>query len=310
MSSLLSFLESGLKRSDSGLGDRSKYVGSSDIGHCLEKSFLSKTIGEEHDLKQLLIFERGHIAEGIVRNGLLNHEAKPKFYEQVETKGFNKETAFIKTHIDFVVEFPNEIIVVECKSISSPLPDNQPRESWIYQVQLQLGLLRHTAKKQCNRGKIVAFNVNSGEAHEFDVKFNEELFKVAIKRANIIWNAVKTNTAPKGEVSELCGYCSFKTQCQTLKKGAIEMPKEIEIIAKRVKEYAQMEKKIKADKENLKAFMEAANTRKAVGDNVVLSYIERKGAEKISKVELLEKYPEVANNVTYTADAYSYVKIF
>lgn len=40
---LLDFLKVGLENTDSGLGDRSLYVGSSDVGQCPKKSFLSKT---------------------------------------------------------------------------------------------------------------------------------------------------------------------------------------------------------------------------------------------------------------------------
>jgi len=309
MGKLFSFLELGLQNTDSGLGDRSKYVGASDIGHCLEKSFLSKTIGETHDLKQQVIFQRGHIAEGIIKNGFQNNPAELKFQEQVEVTGEDTD-GFIKGHIDFVVEFPNEVVVVECKTFSSPLPNGEPRESWRHQVQLQIGLLKKKTSKICKRGKIIAMNINSGEVFEFDVIFNEALYKIAQKRANILWNAVLSKVAPQGEVSDLCGYCSFKTQCQTLRKNGIQMPKEIEEIAKRVKQHRELETQIKKDKENLKAFLEAIGTKRAVGDNIVLSLMEKKGAERVSKAELLEKYPDVANNVTYTSDGFSYVKIF
>lgn len=262
MGALLSFLETGLQKTDSGLGDRSKYVGASDIGHCLEKAYLSKTLGETHLLKQQIIFQRGHIGEEIIRNGLLNTTETINFREQVEAKGIEEINSFIASHIDFVIDFPNEHVVVECKTISSALPDNQPRQSWIYQVQLQIGLLRATTDKKCDRGKIIAMNLNTGEAHEFDVVFNELLYNVAIQRANILWEAVQTKTAPKGEVSDLCGFCSFRTQCQTLKRGAVELPEEVEAIAQRVKEHAAIEKSIKADKQNLKAFLEATGAKR------------------------------------------------
>jgi len=308
MSSFLNFLETGLKNKDSGLGDRSKYIGSSDVGQCPKKSYLSKTVGETHELKQLLIFERGHVAEGIVRNGLLNNPSKVPFKEQVEVSGLTPNTKFIKTHIDFVVEFPNEYVVVECKTISSPLLDGVPRESWIYQVQLQLGLLKQRSKKQV-RGLIVAFDLNSGDAFEFDVEFNEILYNVAIQRADRLWQAVQSREEPRGEISDLCAFCAFSQQCNTLQSNGIKMPKEVEAIASRVKELSSIEKEIKVSKQNLKAFMETANCKKAIGKNITLSMINRKGTPKVSLGELKKKYPEIVSNVTIDSQGYSYVKV-
>jgi len=308
MSSFLSFLEIGLKNKDSGLGDRSKYVGSSDIGQCPKKSYLSKTVGETHELKQLLIFERGHVAEGIISNGLKNNPAKVSYEEQVEVSGLTEETNFIKTHIDFVVEFPKETVVIECKSISSQLPNGAPRESWIYQVQLQLGLLKQRSRKQV-RGLIVSLDLNSGEILEFDVEFNEILYNVAIQRGSKIWEAVKSQAEPRGEISDLCPYCPFSQQCNTLQLNGIKMPKEIEDIALRVKETSLIEKKIKADRQNLKAWLESTDSNKAVGKEITLSMINRKGTPKVSLSELRKKYPEIVNNITADSEGYSYIKV-
>lgn len=308
MGAFLNFLEIGLKNTDSGLGDRSKYIGSSDIGQCPKKSYFSKTIGEDHNLKQLLIFERGHVAEGIVRNGLINNPSKVSFEEQVEVSGSTPSTKYIKTHIDFVVEFPNEYVVVECKTISSSLPGSTPRESWVYQVQLQLGLLQQKSKKKV-RGLIVAFDLNSGDAFEFDVEFNEILYNIAIQRADKLWQAVQSQEEPKGEVGDLCAFCAFSQHCNTLQSNGIKMPKEVEAIALRVKELLSVEKEIKANKQNLKAFMEAANCNKAIGKSITLSMINRKGTQKISLDELKKKYPEIVDALTVDSGGYSYVKI-
>ena len=51
----------------SSLGDRSKYIGASDIGGCLRASYLNKIEPKEIDTKQNLVFLRGHLAEGILK---------------------------------------------------------------------------------------------------------------------------------------------------------------------------------------------------------------------------------------------------
>ena len=45
------------------LGDRSKYIGASDIAGCLRKSFLSKKEKVEHSIAKHIIFQRGHLTE-------------------------------------------------------------------------------------------------------------------------------------------------------------------------------------------------------------------------------------------------------
>ena len=45
---------------ESSLGDRSTYVGASDVTSCLRKAYLSKIQPVEHSLEQMIIFERGH----------------------------------------------------------------------------------------------------------------------------------------------------------------------------------------------------------------------------------------------------------
>ena len=56
MSKFLKFIETGLKHRDSGLGDRSTYIGASDVGQCPKKSYLSKLFKPEYDLKQHIVF--------------------------------------------------------------------------------------------------------------------------------------------------------------------------------------------------------------------------------------------------------------
>ena len=300
---LLKFLHEGLMNTDSGLGDRSKYVGASDIGNCLKKSYLSKTVGESFDLRQLLIFERGHVAEGIVAKAL---KAKGiEFSEQVEVVGGN---GFVKGHIDFTVRFPQECVVIECKSISSPLPDGRPRENWILQVQLQLGLLQERTRRPC-RGYILAINLNSGEAEEFPVPFNETLYRTALNRAETLWKSVISGDEPEGEISDLCPYCSFKNRCSTLRSNGAELPEEVASMIRRYKELQAAEKEAKEIKENLKAFMEAAGLKKGITEENTLLLSHRSGREMIDIEMLKEEFPEAYNACKKRGNGYSVLKI-
>lgn len=306
-SKFFDFLELGLRNTDSGLGDRSKYIGSSDIGQCMKKSYLSKIVGEVHDLKQLLIFQRGHVAEGIVRVGLVNNPKQIGLKEQVEVKGYD-QWPFVQSHIDFLVSFPNEDVVVECKSISSPLPDNKPRLSWLYQVQLQIKLSQLKTGRY-TRGIIVAINVNTGDRFAFDIEPSELLLNVALSRASKLWDAVQTKCEPDGELSDLCAYCSFKTGCSTLQKNGEKLPDEVNAMVERLKEISPLEKEVAAIKENIKAFMEAANIKKGIGEKYSIVMTERKGRESVSIEHLKTNYPEIANVVIKPGESFKQLKV-
>ena len=50
------------------LGDRTTYVGASDIAGCPRKAVLGKLLPVAHTIKQLLVFDRGHAAQAIFRD--------------------------------------------------------------------------------------------------------------------------------------------------------------------------------------------------------------------------------------------------
>lgn len=304
MGKFLKFLESGLK-SASGLGDRSSYVGASDVGQCLKKAYLSKKIGEDHSFQQLMVFERGHVSEGIVQKAL---DAKGICYKSQERIRLGGEHSFIEVGPDFLAHFEKECVVVECKSISSPLPDGRPRESWILQTQLQMEAARQ--KYDCLvRGIIFAVNLNTGETQDFPVEPNEALLGIALDRAKKLWGAMQSDEEPEGELSDLCGFCSFKGQCSTLKKGAQELPTEIVEMAKRAKELSKAEKEAKAIKENIKAFLEAAEIKKGTAEDLTLSLVSYKGRETVDTKTLREKFPDVYEMVIGTSQGYSVLKM-
>ncbi len=60
------------KDTEQSLGDRSKYIGSSDIGGCLRKAYLDKTTNYEHDLATLIRFQRGMLLKALLKKCLMD----------------------------------------------------------------------------------------------------------------------------------------------------------------------------------------------------------------------------------------------
>lgn len=286
MSALKTHMETTLNARDNGLGDRSLYFGASEILSCEEAMYLSKIekIKRSRTLQEMIVLLKGNIGENLVEWGFgeaLNFES------QVECHG-EGEYAFIKAHADFMVHFPNESIIVEVKT-TNDIPD-AIRESWFAQVQVQLGLLG------LKRGKVFAMNLNTGHHEEFDVIFNQTVFDSLLKSMKDKWDQIhQPSYKPKGEKSALCGYCSFKLECQTLKNDNL-LPGDVELMAIRSK---ALKKEIKVLDENVKAFMQAAGYERARGKEIIIDMPRKSKGKRVDIAKLKLLYPEIYKEVCY-----------
>jgi CRISPR-associated exonuclease Cas4 len=296
-------IRKGLAQADSGLGDRSKYVGASDVGGCLRKAYLGKYHRSEYDLAQHIVFRRGHIGEGIID---LPFQVNGDSYEaQVEVTDGDKEPP-IKAHIDFVVSGKSELLVVECKTTNTPI--ETPYESWIYQIQLQMGLLKRTTDKKV-RGIIAAINLNTGWFAAFDQEFNDLLFSVAMERANILKSAMRSGETPRGEVGLLCSFCPFKDDCQAIRNGANELPPEMAEKVRKLKAYKAQKKVMDAIEAEIADFMRAANTRAVTSGELTVRLESRKGRETIDSHKLKELDPYLHEQCLKEGDPYSFLTV-
>lgn len=286
------------------LGDRSKYIGASDIGSCLRKAYLSKIQKAEHDIAQHIVFERGHIAEGIVAKMLRG----TPYRQQVEVKGKASNGYDIKAHLDFVVDFGKECVVIEAKSTSIQV--DEPYDSWILQVQMQMGLLQSQCKSKKVRGYVVAIDVNSGWFKTFEVLPNKALFDVAMDNANILANALVECSEPQADVQLYCSKCAFKGNCPAITNiMAQQLPKDVQEVVDFIAKKSSIEKEIKAAKQQLQEFFEATNTRMAKAGDKTVSLMKNKGKKSVD-LELLQSCaPDVYTQVLCDGDGYSYIKV-
>ena len=198
------------------LGNRSDYLGASEIGYCPRKVILEKINPSEHDLTALLRFERGHMAEEIIAK-VFTAAGFTNFEQQVEI--LVDGDVPIKAHIDFV--FTSEIhrikSVLEVKSTSN-IPDN-PYGSWESQLYLQMGALAEKFPDHKIRGAVIALDLANGEV-EFYNGYNPQkiIFDGLKRKAEAIWshyqamrngNEVELATEP----DLLCGFCNHLTTC-------------------------------------------------------------------------------------------------
>ncbi|HEF9336541.1 PD-(D/E)XK nuclease family protein [Campylobacter coli] len=266
------------KDTEQSLGDRSKYVGSSDIGGCLRKAYLDKTTSYEHDLATLIRFQRGHVAEGIIEKML--DGLNPTLQKEVKLtiEGFD-----LKAHIDFCLESKNEIVVVEAKSVNTAV--DKPYDSWVMQVNFQLALLATQTQKKL-RAYVVAINLNTGWFKSFEINHNQTFEKLAIENAQLLANSLLNKEEPAPSEQFYCSTCPHKKTCPLMMKKSegSELSGDLLEVGKKIIELNARKKELEKELEEKKALIE--------------EYMRTCGAKKI-KVD--DSFFSLSNDTTSTS---------
>jgi CRISPR/Cas system-associated exonuclease Cas4 (RecB family) len=270
------------------LGDRTEYIGASDVGQCPRKVVLSKTQPVPYDLQTLIRFERGNLVERIVENAF-NHSGI-RYALQVEV--IHPEFNHLKAHLDFMFSRQNEIAVLETKSVSK-IPD-APYPSWIQQIHFQMGLVALNNSSLPVRGALLVIDLSSGEFHVFnDYSHNPALFKGLVEKAEHIWEAVNGDIEPYTEKDILCTWCPYQKSCpEYLNQDLVDLP-----IEREVEQYLSL-------KENEKAIKANVDLLKAIIQKAVKPYGEAKVGEHTIKLvfstrtsldtkSLMSEHPEI-----------------
>lgn len=290
------FLETNLKKAAeeetaASLGDRSSYIGASDIGGCLFKAYCDKTntLSQENDFQQEIVFQRGHVAETIIRKMLGKTLPIKEQVELVEDK--------VKCHIDFVMEGKSELVIIECKSVKAEI--SEPYLSWQLQVQLQMDLLKKTTDKAVT-AFIIAINLNTGWLEVFLIEPDDYLLNEAKTKAQTLREALENNVAPKATEQLYCSVCKHKWQCplynnknfcETTNNSQIEkLLEEAKTEQEKLKELATS---LDNKKEEIKQFMLNANISKLASPNAIASLGKDSQVDKFESKALKEEMPEI-----------------
>jgi len=193
---------------NSDLGNRSTYVGSSDVAGCPRKAVLSKTEPPDHELATLIRFSRGHLAEQLILSAIKDTSYKWEYQKEVS----HRERPF-KAHIDFVFNGKSVLMVLEVKTVSA-IPKT-PYESWIQQIHFQMGLLQEKNPGKQIRGCVLAIDLNAGEIALFNgFEYNSMLYEGLLQKASHIWQCVQdTEVKPQSHTSPLCAWCQNRPEC-------------------------------------------------------------------------------------------------
>lgn len=229
------------------LGDRSQYIGSSDVCSCARKVYLQKKNPVTQSFSTMLKFSRGHVAEMLIDN-IFNAAGVGHLYDtQVELRHPHYP---LKAHVDFLfyadLDGTPQLHVIEVKSVNGN-PD-EPYPQWVDQLHYQLGLLRIQYPEGKISGSILAIDLNAGLVHQFNgFEYNDAVFNYLYCRALYLQDCLEEKDEARPSVTHNCSFCSYRSDCPAMALPKVELPPEIESLACK---YAELNSiKNHADKE-------------------------------------------------------------
>lgn len=302
-------LESAAKETAENLGNRNDYLGASDVSQCPTKVILTKFTDIQPDLPTLLNFKRGHLSEDIVDQKIQNQEAFFKEfvkdaiaetpYKVRQQEFVHPEYNFLRAHIDFFFHNKDysKISIMECKATGN-LPDS-PYSSWITQLQFQMGLAKLLYPNAEIKGIVYAIDLANKTVEFGPYEPNDTLFNVTIKKALKMWDIYQVLMRFKPvdlsnfdtEVSPLCGYCPFKSDCPRF--NGSDVPDELKEMVKKYIELTEQEKTLKASKDALRdQIIKMTGETKLSFDGISVS-VKNVETSRVDSKLLKSQYPDI-----------------
>jgi len=252
------------------LGDRSSYLGASDIGACPRKTILSKLQSPETDLVTLLRQRRGHMAEELLAHAFVT-AGFTNFQRQTEVR-YTGDVP-VMAHLDFVFisEARKTMAVLEVKA-PEHIPEH-PYGAWETQLYLQMGLLADSFPDySVEKGAILAVNFGAQGIRLFGGYTPQNtIYHGLLDRAATIWNqyqAYNTDSLaiPSMEAGPLCGYCPFVRDCPKFEAEEVrELTESVEILLELQHQQKELDTEIGMRKGNLLAIASQRGPFKAHG---------------------------------------------
>lgn len=289
------------EESVSSLGDRSKYIGASDIGGCPFKTIKSKLEASEHEVSKHIVFQRGHNAEEIAAKMLKGTNYERQVCLEADINGFP-----IKAHLDYLISSKNRRIVVEVKTVSAPI--SEPYESWIMQVNTQMGLLISDLQDEdiMVEGKVIVIDVNSGWYDTFDFEFDDAIFEVCLGKAEHLADCLQNGAEPKAIIQNYCGTCPFIMECPKQGKHAAELPEDLAQSLAKIKEFKKLEKEISLLEKQLKEYLVNTGTEavKIDGEMQAVAKCKESQSNRFDTTRFKAEHPEMYEEYVKTSSSF------
>lgn len=281
--------------------DRSQTVGASEVGQCARRVYFLKNEGDAvYGAGRNEDHEDGWGAKvrgTVYENAWWEPAMRSAFGDRLLYAGSDQRTfvsGFLSATPDGLLLTDADPILLECKTADPRTNLAEAKPKHLYQVQVQIGLVRELTNHRPVKG-IISYTDTSfwNEVKEFEVVFEPELFAQAKARAAAIMTARgPAELKPEGYIAggRECDLCPFSAACGKLRAdrvpdGATEIDPETQ---NRVADLAHRIKarKLHADaaaletkhlEEELRDVLAMAGTRKVTGEDFSVSWAALKG---------------------------------
>lgn len=306
--------------------DRSGSLGASSVGRCLRLAFLERHMPDKADSgdDDYGYKVRGDILERHLFVPALQHAVRQSnsmqfLYggeDQVSlVSGFISATPDgLLTGVDrdclkhlgvFDIGESRELLT-ECKSIDPRVKLLEPKPEHVFQVQVQMGLMREVTDHRPEYALLVYVDASCVSLlHEYPVKFDQQAYDAARARARKVFSAEHAaDLPPEGRIEggKECRTCKFTGACNAIEADAVpdevvdELPP---VVVKNLGEMVMMEKAWRREKKNaerqlaltqesIRQTLREARTRSAQGSGWSLSYSRIKGRRSLDIKALVE----------------------
>ena len=297
--------------------DRSSTVGASEVGQCARRVYFNKvgTTADDDYVDSYGAKLRGDIIENYhwlpALRSQLPDSAQLLFAgddQKTLVDGYLSATSdglLVGVSRDCLshhgeIDISADSLVAECKSLDPRISLHDAKAEHRFQVQAQLGLIRHCTKYQPEYALISYIDASwLDDVSEYPVKFDPAIYAVAKQRAMDIMSAnAAIDLPPEGKMAggKECRYCPFQNKCAGATVGAI--PTDTQPISAAdmavlkelvIKEQTNKETKITAaqkhadSQEEVKEFLREHKTRKVQGDGFSVAYYPVRGRKPDSR---------------------------
>jgi hypothetical protein len=208
-------------------------------------------------------------------------------------------------------------LIVECKSCDPRLKLLEPKSEHVFQVQVQMGLIREVTAHRPEYALISYINASDCEdIKEWPIRFDASVYAVARTRARQVFSAeTAADLPPEGrlEGGRECKVCSYAGACGAIEADAVpvddhrdELPTAIvgKLAALVMQERAWRREKKDAERnlaltqDAIKQELRAAGTRAAQGRGWSISYSRTRGRRQLDKAALVAAAIEAGIDVT------------
>lgn len=217
--------------------DREKTVGASEIGLCARRTWYAKHSADYDEdyadgwgaAKRGSVFETRFFVPAMRKHygsKLLFTGGNQERYVH-KTLSATPDALLIDQPRDLLANLmvpdigPSKCVVIDCKTIDPRINLSDPKPEHVFQIIVQLGLVRMKTKYKPDYGVLVYTNASFfDDTVEFVVPYNDAIFEQAKRRANqIIISSTANDLKPEGWIAggNECKYCPYARACAELR---------------------------------------------------------------------------------------------